>query len=372
MKNRIAIWTPGGIGGGDFNQGLPILMNLVRGLSNDFQLTVFSFASVKNAGISEVEVVSPPQWLRGSILRWLFLIVIFSFKHLANRFKIIYSFWGYPTGTIAVVIGKLFKKPSMVSLLGGELASVHSVNYGHLLKNSSRRLVTWTCKAATKLTVISNYQLEILKKLSISRPVELIPFGTDTSVFIKQEKMFNGGVLKILHVASITEVKDQETLLKAFSILCITQPAVLRFVGADQMNGKMHALAESLKLSEHVEFIGAVPHHHLTHHYNWADMFILTSLSEGQNNSLTDAAQVGLLIASTPVGAAYDIGPDGVVTLPFSNPEAIAASVLQVVNKPELWKSMTTVSSQWAATYNLSWSLEKLSSSFNKLIRSIE
>lgn len=367
---RIAIITPGGIYAGHFSQGLPILMNMVKGLSSQFEITVFSYAST-NKGIHHpnIKLISPPQWLPGSVLRWSFLLIRFTFEHSADRFKVIYSFWGYPTGTIAVVLGKLFKTPSLVTVLGGELASIPSLNYGHLRKKNTKKLVVWTCQQATKLTVISNYQLEILKSLSVNRTVEYIPFGTDETLFKKQEKVFTGGVLKILHVSNITHVKDQETLVHAFSILCQSQPAILRIVGADQMNGRLQVLARKLKIEEHIEFIGVVAYQDLPMHYDWADVFILTSLSEGQNNSLTDAAQAGLLIVSTSVGAAYDIGPTGIVTVPFGDANAIAENILQLSNNPALWKTKTAVSSKWAVDHNLSWSIDKLSSVCNALIK---
>src|SRR6185369_10184403 len=104
-----------------------------------------------------------------------------------------------------------------------------------------------------------------------------------------------GTPLRILHVANLTAVKDQTTLLHAFAALRGKREARLRIVGADALGGQIQRLAGALGVASDVEFTGPVPYANMPAHYRWADMVVSTSLSEGQNRGLTEAAMSGAL-----------------------------------------------------------------------------
>src|SRR5690606_19095740 len=301
MKKRLAIFMHGGISGGISSQGFPKIVQIVEGLSDEFDVSVFSLAVVeKNSESLPYKVFSPPKALKIQALRWIYYFFFFLIYHFRNRQDVLFSFWGYPVGLLVVLYGKILRKPSVVSILGAETANLPEINYGYLRNARLRRLMIWTCRHADELIAVSQYQVDILKRHDLSRTVHVIPFGADKRLFyplLKKPSL----PLKILHVANLNEVKDQETLVRAFDVIRKRIPAQLRIVGPDFLGGKIQAIVEQLGLDGDVEFIPPVPQSQILVHYHWADVFMLTSLSEGQNNAITEAMMCGVLPVSTAV-----------------------------------------------------------------------
>jgi glycosyltransferase involved in cell wall biosynthesis len=256
-------------------------------------------------------------------------------------------------------MGKLIGRPSLINILGGESANMPEFNYGHLRNLLSRKLVIWTCNSATRLIAVSEYQINILKKYGLKRAqVNKIPWGVKSEMFfpINQERM---PPLKILHVANLNEVKDQETLIKAFEIIQKRIPAVLRIVGPDYLNGKIQKLVDTLNLQQGVSFEGFILYSEIAKHYQWADVFILTSLSEGQNNAITEAMMCGLLPLSTPVGIMEELGEDVGIMFNKKDFKSLANQIIELYSQPDKWKRKCDAALQWASAHDFNWTMSK-------------
>lgn len=358
-KIKLAIWTHGGVGGGLFGQGFPLIVQIVERLAVHFDITVYSAASVpKDFKANGYTVCSPSVNLNPSIFRWAYLVLVFFKNHFQNRVDVLYAFWGYPSGTVIVHLGKIFRIPSVVNILGAETADLPEIQYGYLRKKTIKRIL-WTVNNATKVIAVSRYQVKKLGERGFSRIIDVIPWGVDSEQFSYVPKRLETP-LKILHVANLNEVKDQETLLRAFKIIKNHIPANLRIVGADYLNGKIQRLVREMDLQNVVEFIGAVPHTQIAAHYHWADVFMLTSLSEGQNNSITEAMMCGVLPVSTRVGIMYDLGEDvGVVADPREH-EKLANGLTALHGNKNEWEKRRSSALHWATSHDLNWTTREL------------
>src|SRR5262249_23499874 len=148
----------------------------------------------------------------------------------------------------------------------------------------------------------------------------VIPIGAEADRFPFVAKR-PGTPVRIIHVSNLTEVKDQGTLLRAFARLRgLGVAAKLRVVGEDNLGGEIQRLADALGLRSDVEFTGAVRHTEMPAHYRWADIALSTSLSEGQNVALTEAAMSGVLVVGTPVGHLHDLGEEAAVLVKAGDP----------------------------------------------------
>jgi glycosyltransferase involved in cell wall biosynthesis len=262
-------------------------------------------------------------------------------------------------GLFVVALAKLVRRPSVITVLGAEAASVPSIGYGFLRQPTTRRLVLQTCAHASAVVVLSSGQRETLWRHGLRRGVDVIPFGVDRATFKPQRKP-RLPPLKLLNVANLTEVKDQATLLRAFALLRRDVDVRLRFVGPDHMNGALQRLAHELGLQEHVEFVGPVPYPEVPSHYRWADIFIMTSLSEGQCVALTEAAMSGVLLVSTPVGCITDLGESGAVIVRMRDPADLALKVRAIVADREQWDRKVASARAWAESHDLRWTVERL------------
>lgn len=364
MRKRLSIFTHGGIGTGNQSQGFPLITQIVGHLSKEFETSVYSLATFnENFKPETFRAFSPPAWLRPSSLRWVWLISTFLRQNLLRKQHVLFSFWGYPSGFVIVALGALLNKKTVVNLLGSESANLPEINYGHLRKPLTRKLVLWTCRRCSVLVAVSNYQLKILNKHGLTRLATLIPWGSDATMFYPVSKE-NNLPLRILHVANLNEVKDQETLLRAFQIICSRMPATLRIVGPDFLNGKIQRLAKQLQLENVTDFVGLVSHREIAQHYHWAQVFMLTSLSEGQNNSIGEAMMCGLLPASTAVGIMYELQDMGVVVKPRDY-AGLGNRLVDLYQNPAEWESRRQKALRWSTAHDLNWTISELKKVLN-------
>ena len=367
-RKRLAIFAPGGIGVGAFSQGLPALGSLVASLAERFEVTFYSLSPV-NPGFApegfSLRAPSAAVDVKGA--RWLDLARRFLADHLTARYDRLLSLWGYPIGAFVVGLSRMVRVPAAVMLLGAETADVPSIGYGHLGRPLSRRLVIETCRRADALVAVAQSQLDALARCGFARPDDhLVPIGAEAALFPFEAQPRASAdpfvkPLKILHVGNLTGVKDQATLLRAFALLPATLDARLRIVGDGSLRGEIVALIHQLGLDRLVELTGAVSFAEMPSHYRWADMFVLTSLSEGQNRSLTEAAMCGVLQVSTPVGHIADLGETVAVVVRAGDPRHVAARIVGIAADADGWNRRVRAARGWAATHDMAWTVERLS-----------
>ena len=365
-RKRLAIFAPGGIGVGAFSQGLPALGSLVASLAERFEVTFYSLAPVNPGFAPEGFGLRAPSIavdVKGA--RWLDLARRFLADHLTARYDRMLSLWGYPIGAFVVGLSGALRVPAAVMLLGAETADVPSIGYGHLGQPLSRRLVIETCRRADALVAVAQSQLDALARCGFARADDqVIPIGAEAALFpfaAKPRTKPFATPLKILHVGNLTGVKDQATLLRAFARLPAVLDARLRIVGEGALRGELVALIHELALDAAVELTGAVPFEEMPNHYRWADMFVLTSLSEGQNRSLTEAAMCGVLQVSTPVGHIADLGETVAVVVRTGDPQHVADRIAGIAGDADGWGRRVRAARGWAATHDMAWTVDRLS-----------
>jgi glycosyltransferase involved in cell wall biosynthesis len=365
-RKRLAIFAPGGIGVGLFSQGLPALGSLVASLAERFDVTFYSLAPVNPGFAAEgFSLRAPSVTVDVKGARWLDLARRFLADHLTARYDRMLSLWGYPIGAFVVGLSRTLRVPAAVMLLGAETADVPSIGYGHLGQPLSRRLVIETCRRADALVAVAQSQLDALARCGFARPDDhVVPIGAEAALFPFEAKPRTEPLTKpltILHVGNLTAVKDQATLLRAFARLPASLDARLRIVGEGSLRGALVALIHELGLDGAVELTGAVPFREMPNHYRWADMFVLTSLSEGQNRSLTEAAMCGALQVSTPVGHIADLGETVAVVVRAGDPQHVADRIVGIAGDADGWGRRVRAARAWAATHDMAWTVDRLS-----------
>ncbi len=382
IRRRLAIFSPGGIGGGAFAQGLPALGSLVAGLASAFDVTFYSLAPVDprftppgyrlRAPSAAVDTVAGAGAgaLRG--VRWAEMTRRFVTDHLGARYDRMLSFWGYPVGAVAVGLSRTLRVPAAVMLLGAETADVPALGYGHLGRPVSRRLVIETCRRAAALVAVSRYQLDALAAHGFARPdAQVVPIGAEADLFPFEPSSGSARArtpqLKILNVGNLTAVKDQATLLRAFALLRGRIDARLRIVGEGSLRGELEATIRALGIADAVEMTGAVPFATMPDHYRWADMFVLTSLSEGQNRSLTEAAMCGVLQVGTPVGHLADLGDAAAVLVRAGDPANVADRIVAIAGDDTGWRRRVSAASAWAGAHDMDWTVDRMTEIVERL-----
>lgn len=137
-----------------------------------------------------------------------------------------------------------------------------------------------------------------------------------------------GDVPVIATAGRLVPVKDHRTLLRAFAALRAGRPARLVIFGEGPLETDLQAFAKELGIGRHVLFAGYVNDPAAC--YAAADLFVLSSTSEGFGNVLVEAMAAGIPVVSTdaPHGPReiLDGGRFGPL-VPVGNAAALAAAM---------------------------------------------
>lgn len=146
--------------------------------------------------------------------------------------------------------------------------------------------------------------------------------------------------LVLLCVASLTPRKGHALLLRALAQLK-DHPWRLRCAGSADLDpvtaAGLSVLAETLGLSERLEFLGELDESALADEYQRADLFVLASYHEGYGMALAEALAHGLPMISTTAGAIPDTVPtDAGLLVPPGDDAALAEALARVMTDAEL------------------------------------
>jgi glycosyltransferase involved in cell wall biosynthesis len=357
-KTPIAIIIPGGIGTGQNNIGVPVLERLVKLLSRDFQISVFSLLKVnddyKPVGFELIDVHSDNPLIR--ILKFLF---VFWRMQRHRKFEALHGFWALPSGFLAVLAGKIYNIRSIVSLQGGDAISLPEINYGQLQKWLPRKIALWTLQEVNELLSPTRYLIKNLEGFGLQRDhVKYIPLGIDVNLFKFQDKDLRHPV-HFLHIANLNPVKDQTTLLKTFQILYNRIPCHLTIIGEGELEVQVKSLADTLNLSRGITFLKPAPYESLTTLYAQADILLHTSLSEGHPIVVEEAMSCGVVVCGTKVGLLYDL-PDCFISVDVRDHKSLASETLQLIADPERMKTLRQRAHRWALEHSIDWTVEKI------------
>jgi glycosyltransferase involved in cell wall biosynthesis len=154
------------------------------------------------------------------------------------------------------------------------------------------------------------------------------PLGVDLDRFTPErppgEPALLAGRPAILHVGSLSPVKDQATLVEAFARARGSLPdAHLHLVGDGDERRALGARVEALGLVSRVTFHGAIPHDRLPPYYRASDVCVLSSRFESQSMVVLEAAACGRRTIGTRVGVLPDVGGADAAVTP-GDPQALA------------------------------------------------
>lgn len=138
----------------------------------------------------------------------------------------------------------------------------------------------------------------------------------------------------LLYAGRLAAEKGLFHLLEALALLRgAGVPAVLRIVGAGELEDGLRRRIEALGLGGAVTMHGFVPHGpELYRHFRESDIFVLPSLAEQQGKVLLEAMIQSLPVVATSVGGIPSIVRDGSngLLVPPADPGAIARAVRRI------------------------------------------
>jgi glycosyltransferase involved in cell wall biosynthesis len=336
---RIGFITPG-FSASEEDWCIPALLDMVRELAGDNEVHVFTLRYPHRRGSYSVYGATVHAFggalVGGAGRAPLLGRALADISNQARRrsFDVIHGLWADEPGFLAVVVGRLLGAPAVVSLLGGELIAMPDIGYGGQLSRINRWLIRLALRGAACVTAGSAYLRQLAQPHVAAPRLRITPFGVDTALFHPGSESVgpsSSKQIRLLHVASLSPIKDQVTLLRAAAHLQAQgQSFVLEVVGAGSLEPALRALAEQLGVT--ARFRGALPHDQLPLIYRRSSLFVLSSRHEAQCMAALEAAACGLPVVGTRVGVVPELAPEAATTTAPGDPYALARAVADVLN----------------------------------------
>jgi glycosyltransferase involved in cell wall biosynthesis len=210
------------------------------------------------------------------------------------------------------------------------------------LKNRlGNRLATWLTQ---RMVAVSSSTAEVARAVDRipDARLEIIRNGVDLDLFPRRDGAPRRHTGKAIHAARLDHTtKDQRTLLRAVRLVVDQEPGfMVDIIGDGPDRPALEELCDQLRLRSHVAFLGF--RHDVEELLPQADLFVLSSVSEGLPMTLLEAMAAGLPVVSTDVGGISELVTRNETGLlvPSQSPEALATAILQLVRDPQLAASM--------------------------------
>jgi len=323
---RIGIVTPG-ISASEQDWCIPALLDLVRGVAQRDEVTVFALryphqrTPYELAGARVIPFGAGQRRGFGRLAMWVRAFV--ALRRAAPRLDVLHALWAHEPALLALAGARASGAPVLASLLGGELVDLPAIGYGGLSERGNRHFVRHTMRHATRLSAGSE-GLARMVRARAGRRCALLPLGVDPSRFHPHGAAHMlAGDPALLSVASLVPIKDHATLLAAFARLHTTLPAArLHLVGSGPLRSRLATFAGQLGIARAVHYHGKVDHGSLPELYRGADMMVVAARFESQCMAALEAAACGCPVLGTAVGIVPELGGPSVEP---GDPEALAS-----------------------------------------------
>ena len=253
--------------------------------------------------------------------------------HRRRPIDVVHGLWADEPGAVASIAARLIRRPSIVSLMGGELARLDDIGYGAALGRGGRWTAAISLRAADLITAGSGLALE-----SLHRPRHRSRAGAPPAR--RRPRPVPAGRPTVAGSAD-DPLRRQPRAGQgpgggAAGIRGAGEGSA-RASTADRRRGSLRraleGLAASMGLGELVRFAGQVPRAELPDLYRSASLLVVTSRHEGQSMVAVEAAASGLPVVGTRVGMLPELG-DGAVTVQVGDEAGLLRALAGVLDDP--------------------------------------
>lgn len=194
---------------------------------------------------------------------------------------------------------------------------------------------------AAMFTTISDYNRRyLIDEIGLdARKIRVIHCGIDGTRFRRAETADNiaddKAPLRLVSVGRLTEIKAQQYQIEAARRLADQGVAFrLRIIGEGDRRDALQQQIDTLGLAEHVELRGAQPSHVVIDELRHADVFVMSSLSEGIPVALMEAMAMRLPVVTTGVRGIPELVEDGVSgrLVAVEDADALASAIAELAD----------------------------------------
>lgn len=250
-----------------------------------------------------------------------------------KNYDVINAHFVIPSGLPAVFLAKIFRKPLVISIHGGDIYDP-SKKWSPHRHSSLRMLINWLLRQADHIVAqSSNTKENAIRYYNYNRQIETIPLGFVQPSYRRVTRADLGlpeDQIILVSVGRLVKRKGYEYAIRAVSEL-IQQGHRIKYliIGDGPEEGELRDLIDELKIEENVMFSGYVPEEVKYQYLSQSDIYLLPSLHEGFGVCLLEAMYCGLPIVATNNGGQTDFLIDGknALLIPVKNWEILAEKI---------------------------------------------
>jgi glycosyltransferase involved in cell wall biosynthesis len=272
-------------------------------------------------------------------------LVIARWPLLRQRWDCLIGSWVFPDAVAVTALGRLLRIPV--------IAKAHGSDVNVYTRTLLRRIqIRWALRRCAAVMCPSRALAARLTEIGIPGDrLHTIPNGVDLAIMhriapdlARRELDVPQDARLILYVGNLLESKGCGDLFSAFLKVTELEPrALLVYVGAGPLRGRIEKDADAAGLSARVRFAGRLPHDRLNQWYSAADLLCLPSHAEGMPNVVLEALACGTPVVATPVGGIPDVLGERTGALsPVGDPQALSRAIIETLHRdwtPELLQS---------------------------------
>ncbi len=195
-----------------------------------------------------------------------------------------------------------------------------------------------------------------------NQPHHVIPFFTSllTGTQIERakrnaENKYKHHTLSVLFVGRLTPEKNIHVLLKAQKLLIDKEVKIeSRIIGDGPMRHSLEQQVKMMGLNMEDVLVGGLPFEKVLENYEWADVLVLASETEGWPKAIAEAMAFGVVCIGSNRGLVPQMLAEGRGLLVEPGDEIALASTLHEIAIGKIdFASMSNKASEWAQHYSL-------------------
>ncbi len=369
---KIALVTPGGVDRTGVARVVPCLLWFIERLVRSGD-EVHVFALRQESGRGQWPLLGAVVHNAGGndpLTRGVRALLDLRAEHHRTPFDVIHALWAVPQGALAAIAREILRVPLLLHLPGGDIVRLPEIDYGGRQTLKGRLALRVAVSAADRIVTPSDAMVRLSRTLGIH--AEHIPFGValDHWPVVPPRRRANGTAMRLLHVANLSPVKDQETLLTAMHFL---RARGIKFhldvIGEDTLHGAIQLRARETGLEDCVRFRGFLAQAALRESMCGADILIVSSRHEAGPIVALEAAATGVPTAGTNVGLLADWAPEAARVVGVGDGLALGAVIADLSSNEEQRLRLASEAQKRAIAENADVTTRRLQSIYLAMAR---
>jgi glycosyltransferase involved in cell wall biosynthesis len=271
------------------------------------------------------------------------IFLCFLWSHLYKRrarFDMIHAFQVGYSSALAILAGKLFKKPTILNLAG----SGRGGDINRHKRSPWGRVFLALCRLASRTVILNREMKRELGTIGYDQQAIVhIPNGVDRAVFkpssdrkARRKEIGVNDETILLYTGRLAREKGVDFLIRACSRLTPHSiPFKLYIVGNGPERSRIRKLIVQNHLEDRVQLVPGVTD--VTVFLNIADIFVMPSLHEGMSNSVLEAMACALPVIATRVSGNRELIEHDISGLLVDRDDEghLTRAILDLISHPE-------------------------------------